>query len=54
VVSLAFHRRQPDAVAALLAKARFDLYACTVREPIDYAGGSKTRQQAYLIARKPN
>jgi SAM-dependent methyltransferase len=52
-VSLDFHRRQPDAVAELLVKAGFHRYACTVREPVDYDGGSETRQQACLIARKP-
>jgi len=52
-VNLTFHRRRPEAVAGLLTKAGFEMYATTVREPIDYPGTSETHQQAYLIARKP-
>lgn len=52
-VNLTFHRRHPEAVADLLTKAGFEMYATTVREPTDEAGNPETRQQAYLIARKP-
>jgi len=52
-VNLTFYRRRPEAVAALLTKAGFEMWATTVREPTDYAANPETRQQAYLIARKP-
>ena len=49
-VALAFHRRQPDAVARLLDAVGFESYAGTVRSPDD--DGLESTPQAYLIARK--
>jgi ubiquinone/menaquinone biosynthesis C-methylase UbiE len=51
-VSLDFHRLQPDAVAALLADAGFDLIARLVRAPDSTTAAAKI-PQGFLIARKP-
>lgn len=51
-VSLDFHRLQPDAVAALLDDAGFDLVARLVRAPDPTSAAAKI-PQGFLIARKP-
>jgi ubiquinone/menaquinone biosynthesis C-methylase UbiE len=48
-VALEFHRRQPDAVAAALAAAGFEVRARMVREPEEH----ERVPQAYLLARSP-
>ncbi len=48
-VTLEFHRRQPDAVAAVLAAAGFEVRAQMVREPEE----NERVPQAYLLARSP-
>ena len=48
-VDLTFHRRRPDAVAALLEQARLTVYASLVRQPDD--DGLESTPQAYVIAR---
>lgn len=48
-VNLTFIRRQPDAVADLLAKSGLPVYAELVRQP---DGGIESTPQAYLIARR--
>jgi ubiquinone/menaquinone biosynthesis C-methylase UbiE len=48
-VELTFHRRRPDAVAALLEQAGLALYATLQRQPDD--DGLESTPQAYLIAR---
>ncbi|MFE0191032.1 class I SAM-dependent DNA methyltransferase [Streptomyces sp. NPDC058989] len=50
-VSLDFRRRQPDEMAALLARAGLDVRARLLREPEEAMGESAP--QAYLTARKP-
>ena len=50
-VDLTFHRRRPEAVAALLHEAGLPVYAQLQRES-DGVGVEST-PQAYLIARKP-
>jgi SAM-dependent methyltransferase len=52
-VSLDFHRLQPDAVAALLDDAGFDLTARLVRAP-DPTSPAAPIPQGFLIARKPS
>jgi ubiquinone/menaquinone biosynthesis C-methylase UbiE len=47
-VELTFHRRRPDAVAALLEQAGLTLYATFVRQPDD--DGLESTPQAYVIA----
>lgn len=49
-VALTFHRRQPDAVSAMLADAGLPVCAQLLREPDDDA--FESTPQAYLIARK--
>ena len=48
-ISLDWYRQQPDEVAELLDRAGFEVRLRTVREPETM----ETRQQGYLIARKP-
>lgn len=50
-IDLTFHRRHPDAVAALLAEAGLPVFVKLVREPDD--DGVESTPQGYLIARKP-
>lgn len=50
-VDLTFHRRRPEAVAALLQEAGLPLYAQLLREPD--GGRVESTPQAYLIAQKP-
>lgn len=50
-VSLDFHRRRPDHVADLLARAGFVVHTRMEREPDEAAGESTP--QAFLIAHKP-
>jgi SAM-dependent methyltransferase len=52
-VSLDFHRRQPDRVAGLLARAGLDVRARLVREPDGTGGFTERTPQAFLLARKP-
>ncbi|OKI01301.1 methyltransferase [Streptomyces sp. CB02923] len=51
-VSLDFHRRQPDRMAALLEKAGLPVRARLVREP-DSGRFAERTSQAFLVARKP-
>ncbi|GAA2657169.1 class I SAM-dependent DNA methyltransferase [Nonomuraea recticatena] len=50
-MSLVFHRRQPDRVAELLAKAGLEVRASLVREPEE--GTVEKTPQGYLLVRKP-
>lgn len=50
-ISLDFHHRRPEAVAALLAAAGFAVHATLVREPA--AATSEKSDQAFLLAYKP-
>ena len=49
-VDLTFHRRQPEAVAAMLTDAGLPVWAQTVRQADD--DGVESTPQAFLIARK--
>lgn len=53
-LTLDFHRRHPDDIAALLAAARFDVRIRTIRQPDPDRPFPETTPQAYLLARKPN
>jgi SAM-dependent methyltransferase len=50
---ITFHRRRPEAVAALLAAAGLEPVLRTVREPAEYPGQVEQVPQAYLVARRP-
>ncbi|MBM0257348.1 class I SAM-dependent methyltransferase [Micromonospora sp. 4G55] len=52
-VSLTFHRRRPDRVAALLDAAGLVVHARMQREPQEFAGRPEPTPQAYLLARHP-
>ena len=52
-VSLDFHRRQPERVAALLGEAGFVLRARMVREPDEDGDFPEDTPQGFLLARKP-
>jgi SAM-dependent methyltransferase len=52
-VSLDFHRRQPDQVAAALGQAGLDVRVRVLREPDDTGEFPERSQQAYLLARRP-
>ena len=51
-VSVDLHQRQPDAVAALLARAGLAVRARLIREPDDEGDFTERTQQAFLLARK--
>ncbi|PRX47575.1 methyltransferase family protein [Prauserella shujinwangii] len=51
-ISLDFHRRQPDRVAALLTEAGFELRAHLLRERETYGEFEEKTPQAFLLARK--
>jgi SAM-dependent methyltransferase len=53
-VSLDFHWRQPDQVAAVLGQAGLDVRVRVLREPDDAGGFPERSQQAYLLARRPS
>jgi hypothetical protein len=50
---ITFHRRRPEAVAALLAEAGLALVSQTLRQPAEQPGLVEQSPQAYLIARRP-
>jgi SAM-dependent methyltransferase len=50
---ITFHRRRPEAVAALLADAGLELVLQSVREPAGHPGLVERVPQAYLVARRP-
>ncbi|MEV1142264.1 class I SAM-dependent methyltransferase [Micromonospora sp. NPDC049799] len=52
-VALTFHRRRPDAVADLLARAGLPVRVRLVREPEAHPTHTEETPQAYLLARKP-
>lgn len=52
-ITLDFHRRRPDDVAALLTTAGFDVQIRTLREPNPGAPFPETVPQSYLLAQKP-
>jgi SAM-dependent methyltransferase len=52
-VSLDFHRRQPDGVAALLARAGLPTRARLLREPDEDGAFPESTPQAFVLARKP-
>lgn len=52
-VSLDFHRRQPEQVADLLARAGLPVRARLLREPDDFGDFTELTPQAVLVARKP-
>ncbi|MCF0075978.1 class I SAM-dependent DNA methyltransferase [Streptomyces lomondensis] len=49
-ISLDYHWRTPDTVAAHLGEAGLELYARVVREPV----GEEKRPRAFLLAHKPD
>jgi SAM-dependent methyltransferase len=49
---ISFHRRRPEAVAALLAEAGLELVLQTVRAPTEPPGPAEQLPQAYLVARR--
>jgi ubiquinone/menaquinone biosynthesis C-methylase UbiE len=51
---IAFHRRRPEAVAALLVDAGLEPVLRTVREPAEHPGLAESVPQAYLVARRPS
>ncbi|MEU8228464.1 tyrosine-protein phosphatase [Actinoplanes sp. NPDC048967] len=51
---IAFHRRRPEAVAALLVAAGLEPVLQTVREPAEHPGLVEQVPQAYLVARRPS
>jgi SAM-dependent methyltransferase len=52
-ISLDFHRRQPDRMAALLAQAGLAVQAELLREPDREGNFPERTPQAFLLARKP-
>lgn len=52
-ISLTSYHRQPDHIAEMLSRAKLAVRATLLREPDDYAGGTESTRQAYLLARKP-
>ncbi|MGN9807777.1 class I SAM-dependent DNA methyltransferase [Micromonospora sp. BQ11] len=52
-VALTFHRRRPDAVADLLARAGLPVRVRLVREPEVHPTHTEHTPQAYILARKP-
>ena len=52
-ISLDFHRRQPDQVAALLVEAGLDVCARVLREPDNNPDFPERTRQAFVLARRP-
>ncbi len=52
-ISLDFHHRQPDQVAALLGQAGLDVCARVLREPDNNPEFPERHQQAFVLARRP-
>jgi SAM-dependent methyltransferase len=52
-ISLDFHHRQPDGVAALLGQAGLVVRARLLREPDEDGDFPERAQQAFVLARKP-
>ncbi|MFV2178492.1 class I SAM-dependent DNA methyltransferase [Actinomadura sp. LOL_016] len=52
-ISLDFHHRRPDDVAALLVRTGLDVRARLVREPDEEGEFAERTPQAFLLARKP-
>jgi hypothetical protein len=50
---ITFHRRRPEAVAALLTAAGLELVLQTVRQPAGTPGPAEQTPHAYLVARRP-
>ncbi|MFC4606994.1 class I SAM-dependent DNA methyltransferase [Streptomyces maoxianensis] len=53
VISLDFHRRQPEGVAELLSRAGLVMLGRLLRERDDDGDFAEKTQQAFLLARKP-